>query len=104
MPTVLTEASTVKCVHQGIVVTQASRHALTVDGAAVLVQGDLLAGRILGCQLKPVPCVQITVIAAGVSATLMIGDQPVMLATAQGSTNVGQWLVVDAGQTKLEAA
>ena len=101
---VLTEASTVKCVHQGVLVAQASRRALTVGGAAVLVRGDLLAGAFLGCQLQPVPCAQITVITAGVSTTLTLGGQPVMLATAQGSTNVGQWLAIDAGQTQLEAA
>jgi hypothetical protein len=101
---VLTEASTVQCAHQGVLVAQASRRALTVGGAAVLVRGDLLAGAFVGCTLTPVPCAQITVIAAGVSTTLTLGGQPVMLATAQGSTNAGQWLATDAGQTQLEAA
>jgi hypothetical protein len=103
MPTVLTEASTLECVHHGTVVAQASERALTVDGAAVLVQADLLAARILGCPLQT-PCVQVTAIAAGVSTTLVVGGRPVMLATAQGSTNAGQWQVADAGQAKLEAA
>jgi hypothetical protein len=106
MPEVLTEASTVKCAHEGKLAAKASQHALTVDGSPVLVRGDLLTGRIGGCTLTsaPGPCVQITAIAAGASTTLMVGDQPVMLATAKGSTNAGLWQASDAGQTKLEAA
>ena len=106
MPNVLTEASTVKCAHEGKLVAKAGSPALTVDGSAVLVRADLLAGLIGGCKLTtaPGPCVQITAIAAGASTTLMVGDQPVMLATAQGSTNAGLWHASDAGQTKLEAS
>ncbi|MEO5878203.1 MAG: hypothetical protein ABIS86_03815 [Streptosporangiaceae bacterium] len=105
MPPVLTEASSLRCAHQGTVVVQATHRVLTVGGAAVLVDGDLLAAQILGCQLQPpvTPCAQITGINAGVSGSLTVGGQPVLLATAQGTTNAGTWLVVDPGQTKLEA-
>jgi hypothetical protein len=105
MPSVLTEASTIRCAHQGNVIAQASHHGLTVDGAAVLVDGDLLAAQILNCGLKPpaTPCVQITTIDAGISTTLTVGGRPVLLDAAQGTTNAGSWLVVDPGQTKLEA-
>ncbi|MFF7985262.1 hypothetical protein ACFZDK_40165 [Streptomyces sp. NPDC007901] len=101
MPPVLTDASTVRCVHGGTLTARASQRALTVDGSPVLLPADLLAGQIIGC---PVPCTRITVIAAGVSATLTVGGRPVMLATARGSTDAGTWQANDTGQTKLEAA
>ncbi|MGI8334815.1 hypothetical protein ACRYCC_33095 [Actinomadura scrupuli] len=105
MPPVLTEASTIRCAHEGTVVAQAGHRGLTVGGAAVLADGDLLAARILGCRLTPpaTPCAQIITIDAGVSGALTVGGRPVLLQTAQGTTNAGTWLVVDPGQTKLEA-
>ncbi|MDX2547454.1 hypothetical protein ACOT81_37320 [Streptomyces sp. WI04-05B] len=103
MPAVLTTASRLGCAHQGAVLATAGQHALTVDGSPVLLADDLRLAVIVGCA-APTPCVRISAIAAGVSTTLTVGGRPVLLATAQGTTNAGTWRARDAGQTKLEAA
>jgi hypothetical protein len=104
MPAVLTEASALQCVHGGKVVANPAGRALTVDGAAVLVRGDLLTAIVVNCPLTPKPCLAVTSVTAGAAARLSVGEQPVLLATAQGATDLGTWLVLDPAQTKLEAA
>lgn len=103
MPAVLTEAAVLRCDHQGTVLVTAGLRSVTVDGSPVLLEDDLRLARIVGCPLST-PCVRIAAVAAGVGTTLTIDGRPVLLATAQGTTNAGSWRVADPGQTKLEAA
>jgi len=103
MPAVLTEESDLRCTHQGTVVVVAGTRALTVGGAAVLVLDDMLTATVTGCPQSPTPCALVTAVAQGASTTLTTGGRPVLLATASGTTNAGQWQVMDAKQSKLEA-
>jgi hypothetical protein len=43
-------------------------------------------------------------ITAGLSRTLRVGAEPVLLATAAGTTKVATWTVFAAGQAKLVAS
>ncbi|GLY16389.1 hypothetical protein LWF15_29870 [Kineosporia rhizophila] len=114
MPAVLTTASTLKCAHQGTVMVQASTSALSAGGSPVLVQADLLAATVAGCTntnaaAGQVPCAKVTAVTAGMSTTLSVAGQPVMLQTAQGLTNAVPplpvlWQVESAGQSVLEAS
>ncbi|MEU4477940.1 hypothetical protein AB0F68_07750 [Micromonospora sp. NPDC023966] len=114
MPAVLTTDSTIKCAHSGTVVAQASTSALTAAGSPVLVQADLLAATVTGCtntntNAGETPCLKVTSVTAGLSTTLSVGGQPVLLDTAKGLTNATPprpvlWQVDSAGQTVLEVS
>ncbi|MCP2341337.1 hypothetical protein [Actinomadura rupiterrae] len=104
MPAVLTESSVLQCVHGGKVVAQPGSRKLNVDKAAVLVRADVLAAVVAGCPLTPKPCTKVTTVTAGLATRLLILKEPVVLATAQGATDLGTWSVLDAGQTKLVAS
>lgn len=104
MPAVLTEASLLKCVHGGIFTVTPSQKQLLVGEKGVLVAKDLENFEFLTCPLQPTRCTKTTNADAGVSTTLRVGDQPVLLATAGGLTDQGTWSVVEAGQKTLEAA
>jgi hypothetical protein len=104
MAAVLTAASTLQCLHGAPLVISPSQDRLTVDGRSVLVRADLRAATIPTCPATPTPCGNVASITAGLSTALRVGDEPVALQTAQGTTAVATWRVVSAGQTKLEAA
>jgi hypothetical protein len=114
MPYVLTVGSSVQCTHQGKVTLKGSQTKLTVDGQAVLVDGDLDNATIAGCQVKvsnsTQPCKTVTGVLGGKSTTLAVGGKAVLLDTAAGTTDglppppqLPEWNVASAGQTKLQA-
>lgn len=114
MPAVLTQGSTIACVHGGTVQPKPANHPMTVDQQSVLVQADLLNAPIAGCTNTNAaagqkPCLTITAITAGLATTLQVDGQPVLLETAQGLTDAVPplpvlWQVQSAGQTKLTAS
>jgi hypothetical protein len=112
MPAVLTAASQLVCAHQGQLLVQASTSALTAGGSPVLVQADLLAATVAGCTNNSPgqkPCLKVTSITAGLSRTLTVSGQPVMLETAQGLTDAVPpqpvlWQVRSTSQKVLEAS
>ena len=116
MPAVLTMASKLVCAHGSPVQLPPVQHSLAVDGQAVLVQNDVLGAPIPSCPNVPtpaspnlVPCGSITSVAAGLSTTLLLDGQPVLLETAQGLTAAQPalpvlWQVQAAGQSKLTAS
>ena len=104
MPAVLTEATTLQCVHGGIFQAKSGQDTLAVDGQKVLLEKDLENVKFETCPVRPKPCTTTTKADAGASTKLSVGKQPVLLDNAQGLTDQGTWLVVTAGQTKLEAA
>ena len=113
MPNVLTEGSTLQCVHGGSGKVQASQSKLKVDGKAVLLQSDLLKATVSDCPntnaaAGQAPCLKVTSIISGLSTDLTVDGQPVMLENATGLTNATPplpvlWQVQSAGQTKLTA-
>jgi hypothetical protein len=113
MPKVLTEGSTLTCLHQGTVQLTASQSVLKVGGKPVLVQGDLEGKAISGCKTptsqSSKPCLTVVAMALGAATTLKAGGKPVLLDTATGTTDgvtpapTNQWTVQAAGQTTFEA-
>jgi hypothetical protein len=115
MPPVITEGTTVTCVHQGTIVPKASQQKLTVGGIAVLLSGDI--------KDKPVApnCVNATNTATGtiqcskvsselgiVATTLKVNGTGVLLQGSNGLTNGApplpiMWTAPSAGQSKLQA-
>lgn len=120
MSFVLTESSTLVCAHpKGLVKLTAGQSRFKVQGAKVLVDGDLNNASIGGCltPLTPpppgptnVPCTQVTSVVGGVATKLKVQGKGVLLDSVQGFTNgtlvnvVNQpWSVQDAGEPKVKA-
>ncbi len=112
MPAVLTESSTLKCVHQGSVQLRAGQSKLTVNGSKVLVAGDLAGATISTCLLTPPPatnvkCATVASAIAGVALKLKVDGKGVLLESVQGQTSgtvagtPQTWSVQNPGQTKL---
>ena len=115
MPGVLTAGSSVKCLHQGTVQLSAGQQKLKVAGNAVLVMGDLMGKSISACPVPTAgppptkPCTTTTAMLAGTAAKLKVDGKPVLLETANGTTDglapaPGTWSVQSAAQTKLTAS
>jgi hypothetical protein len=114
MPSVITEGSALTCAHQGRIQLRASQRLLTVDGQAVLLQGDLEGAPISGCTTPATPtskpCLTVVSTLTGPARTLSVGGKPALLENASGLTDgvtpapTNQWLVQSAGQTKLTAS
>lgn len=100
---VLTTASKLVCAHQAPVVVLPSQRLLMVDNKPVLLRADLLAATIPACPSNA-PCVKVGSILSGLSTTLVINGEPVVLANAHGLTATAQWRTDSVNQTKLEAA
>ena len=123
MPQVLVVGSVIQCTHGGQLKLSAANAQLTVDNNGAVTSGQEVglmfgspqapvAGMVSPCTAQTpttpptfVPCTTLPAV-AGISVMLTVGNQPVLLATAQGTTvsgaGPGQWSVGSAGQTKLE--
>jgi hypothetical protein len=112
MAAVLTTGASIGCGHGGTVQLTASRSALTVGGAAVLVAGDLTGAVVSGCQTKPtpggnVPCTAVVSVLTGSATKLTVGAASVLLDTVSGTTNgnpPGSLVVQSPGQTTMQAS
>ncbi|MET8997640.1 hypothetical protein [Amycolatopsis sp. NPDC004169] len=103
MAAVLTAASILVCPHRFPFKVAPSQELLAVDGEFVLLRSDLLKVKIETCANNP-KCTNITEVTAGLSTTLAIGGDQVVLDTAAGTTNAAPgWQVQLAAQDKLEA-
>ncbi|MEU5261568.1 hypothetical protein [Amycolatopsis sp. NPDC021455] len=104
MTAVLTTASTLLCAHQLPVKLTSGQTSLRVDSDPAVTESDV-TGMTFNCGFTSgPPCTSIKAVTLGVSAALKVGDDPVLLQSAQGLTNVGPWTIGAGGQTKLEAA
>jgi hypothetical protein len=103
MAAVLTAASRLQCAHGAPLVITPSQQLLKVAGQSVLVRADLLAATVPACPVKPMNCGKVVSITLGLATTLRVGSEPVALDSATGATAIATWLVISAGQTKLEA-
>jgi hypothetical protein len=108
MPNVLTTSSTLVCTHQAQVTLKSSQTKLKAGGSPVLGPLDLISAPISGCtNIGPnLTCTLVVSILAGISTTLTVNDQPVLVETAQGLTNgvpPSTWSVTSAGQKVLQA-
>jgi len=111
MGKVLTTASSIQCVHQGIVVPTTGQSVLKVNGNPVLVekvQGSITPGSCT--QVSPpasnVPCTTIESQSTGTSTVLKVNGKPVALDNASGLTDgkpANKWSVNSAEQKVLQA-
>ncbi|WP_037684196.1 hypothetical protein [Streptomyces griseus] len=126
MPLVLVEGAVIECSHGGTCrLTGPGSQQLTVTGQAVLLTGaeagftfgnaaTPVPGMIKPCTAvvpasgAPKPCLTLPTVPVGVTVKLAVGDQSVLLATANGLTVSGTgpgstWKISDPGQQTLEA-
>lgn len=111
MSKVLTTASSIKCLDQGIVVPTTEQSVLKVNGNNVLiekVQGNFVVGTCT--QIPPPdtdkPCTTIQSQTGGTSNVLKVDGKPVVLDNSTGQTDGtpnNSWSVESAGQQVLEA-
>ncbi|MBZ4422791.1 hypothetical protein [Myxococcus sp. RHSTA-1-4] len=109
MSGVLTKGSRVACSHTGGVQTGPGGAKLTVKRQAVLRAADV-AGRGVDSAACTNPvtqttrkCTTVLAVTAGPATRLTVGNVPVLLDTAAGTTDGPGTLAVDAQQTKLKA-
>jgi hypothetical protein len=92
MGAVLTKASAVNCANEGIVETVGSAK-LTVSGAQVLLESGIVGQSISGCTTadnppSDVPCTKVlNVNPSSLAIKLLVGGNPVVLASLTGNTN-----------------
>jgi hypothetical protein len=103
MAAVLTAASVLHCPHAAPLVVLPSQHLLTVDNEPALLAADVRKAGIPACPGNP-KCGSVLDVTAGLSRTLHVGQDPVLLDTATGNTNVAAWTVFEVRQTKLVAS
>ncbi|MFI9047314.1 hypothetical protein [Streptomyces sp. NPDC053427] len=124
MPLVLIEGAVIGCPHGGQCKLTGGSPSVTVKGQGVLTAGkeggftfgsaaSPVPGMVSPCSAvtpagAPQPCVTTPTLPPGLSISLTVSGQPVLLATASGITasgaGPGTWQVVDPGQTILEAS
>jgi hypothetical protein len=86
----VTERSTIRCGHDGKVVTVASQRWVRVSGAPVLVDPDPQFRPVVACpNVGPTmkPCTATLTVAAGYSTFVRIGGQAVVLSNLDGLTD-----------------
>jgi hypothetical protein len=109
---VLTSNAVIQCIHGGTVTITPRTGRMTIDGGAVLCDGDLVGATIVGCTLAPTtntkPCTSIVATMPGSSTPkLVVSTRPAYIASMlQGVTDSvppGTLSVVSPGQTRVVA-
>jgi hypothetical protein len=107
---ILTANAVVTCIHGGAVTLTPQQTTVTIDGGAVLCEGDLVRAVVVGCPqagpgIKPCTAV-IATLPTSVSPTVSVGGRAVHLETLDGETDgnpPGTLTVIAAGQTVVDA-
>ena len=111
MTFVVTIASDVECLHQGVATLVAPLPKLTVSGKSVVLEDDLLAAVLTGCKQVPppqgnVPCTKVDKLTSGEATKLTVRGSGVLL-DSFAATTIGKpqnpLTCNDAKQTKLRA-
>ncbi|MFJ2005144.1 hypothetical protein ACWHLZ_15080 [Streptomyces chartreusis] len=114
MAAVITQGSTIECLHKGKVTPVSTAVAdVLVVGDHPALAGTLVTSTISGCEQNKkqgdVQCAAVDTQNPGsaTSTVLYVGDAPVLLGTASGTTTLGAptntWSVDSAGQDLLTA-
>ncbi len=109
MSFLLTTGASIVCIHGGRVTLTPRQATVTVQGAPVLRETDILGAPIIGCAQPPSPgtkpCTSVVSVLPGGSApTVSAGGLPVHLDTLSGITDgvpPGTVMVVSPGQTTV---
>jgi hypothetical protein len=107
---ILTANAVVTCIHGGTVTLVPRQTTVTIQGGAVLCEGDLSGAVIVGCPqagpgIKPCTSVVAT-LPESVSPTVSVGGRAVHLDALDGQTDgnpPGPLRVISAGQTAVTA-
>ncbi|MFF1321260.1 hypothetical protein ACFVZZ_17765 [Streptomyces chartreusis] len=107
MEEVITIHSTIQCVHEGNVVPlpDAVSNVLVVDVHSALA-GTLETSAVSACSQAKDPCTAVATHLTGTSKVLFVDEDPVLLATAAGTTMptlTNSWKAIDARQDVLTA-
>ena len=111
MGLVVTTNARIMCAHGGQVTLAPRQTTVTIQGAPVLRETDLMGAPIMGCAQPPTvsskPCTTVVAILPGGSApTVAVGGMPAHLDALSGMTDgvpPGTVSVVSAGQTTVQA-
>jgi hypothetical protein len=111
MPFVVTTNARIVCAHGGQVTLMPRQTTVTIQGAPVLRETDIMGAPIVGCAQPPTvsskPCTTVVSVLPGGSApTVSAGGMPVHLDTLSGMTDgvpPGTVMVVSAGQASVQA-
>lgn len=111
MPFVVTTNARIVCVHGGQVQLSPRQTTVTIQGAPVLRETDIMGSPIVGCAQPPTisskPCTTVVAVLPGGSApTVTAGGMPVHTDVLSGMTDgvpPGTVMVVSAGQTTVQA-
>lgn len=109
MPYLVTSSARIVCAHGGQVTLIPKQATVTVQGAPVMRETDIIGSPIVGCAQPPSvsskPCtVVVSVLPGGSAPTVTAGGMPVHLDTLSGITDgvpPGTVMVVSAGQATV---
>jgi hypothetical protein len=111
MPPVVTANAQIMCAHGGQVMLIPKQVVATIDGGAILCEGDLIGAPVVGCPVPPSPgskpCT--TVVSTLPGSTSLIGKvqgRPVYTAALSGMTDgvpPAPIMVAFPGQTRVQA-
>lgn len=110
MPPIVTAAATITCIHGGQVTLIPKQQQVTIQGAPVLCEGDLVGAPIIGCAQPPSPATKpCTMVAStlpgGTSLKVQVAGRPAHIATLSGLTDgvpPGAIMVVNPGQVAVQ--
>lgn len=110
MPPIVTANATILCAHGGRVTLIPRQTQVSVQGAPVMCEPDLVGAPIVGCpQVSPTtkPCTTVVSTIPGPSTSLkvMVSGRPAYVATLNGLTDgvpPGTLMVVNPGQTVVQ--
>lgn len=92
MPLIVTTNATIICAHGGQVTLIPRQETVTIDGGAVLCEGDLIGAPIAGCLQPPspgsAPCTSVLSTMPGSSSLeVLVGGRPAHVASLAGMTD-----------------
>jgi hypothetical protein len=110
MPPIVTTNATILCAHGGTVVLVPRQMQVTIQGGAVLCEGDLVGAPVVGCAQPPTPSTKpcttvVSTLPGSSSPRVAVGGKPVYLATLTGLTDgvpPGAIMVVSPGQASVQ--
>ena len=92
MPPIVTSNASIMCIHGGQVTLIPKQTQVTIQGGAILCEGDLVGAPIVGCAQPPSPgtkpCTMVvSTLPGSTSLKVMVSGRPAYVATLSGVTD-----------------